>query len=56
MRTTHNGKRHVCFHGLVLCYANQIEFREDLKVLFEKAAVGGKPITFLFNDNQVGRA
>lgn len=34
-------------------YANQIEFREDLKILFEKAAVGGKPITFLFNDNQV---
>ncbi|CAM9234067.1 unnamed protein product, partial [Laminaria digitata] len=30
-----------------------IEFREDLKVLFEKAAVGGKPITFLFNDNQI---
>lgn len=31
-----------------------MEFREDLKVLFEKAAVGGKPVTFLFNDNQVG--
>ena len=31
----------------------QVEFREDLKVLFEKAAVGGKPVTFLFNDNQV---
>lgn len=30
-----------------------MEFREDLKVLFEKAAVGGKPVTFLFNDNQV---
>eukprot|EP00752_Nemacystus_decipiens_P009956 g8879.t1 len=31
----------------------QVEFREDLKVLFEKAAVGGKPVTFLFNDNQI---
>lgn len=31
----------------------QVEFREDLKVLFAKAAVKGKPITFLFNDNQV---
>lgn len=35
-------------------WSNQVEFREDLKVLFEKAAVGGKPVTFLFNDNQVG--
>lgn len=31
----------------------QVEFREDIKLLFEKAAVGGKPVTFLFNDNQV---
>lgn len=38
---------HVC--GDIL----QTEFREDLKSLFEKAAVGGKPVTFLFNDNQV---
>lgn len=30
-----------------------MEFREDLKLLFEKSAVGGKPVTFLFNDNQV---
>lgn len=35
----------------LLC--DQVEFREDLKALFEKAAVGGKPVTFLFNDNQV---
>lgn len=31
----------------------KVEFREDLKKLLEKAAVGGKPVTFLFNDNQV---
>lgn len=30
----------------------QVEFREDIKALFEKA-VGGKSVTFLFNDNQV---
>ncbi|CAM9519888.1 unnamed protein product [Discosporangium mesarthrocarpum] len=30
----------------------QIEFREDLKTLFEKAGVQGKSVTFLFNDNQ----
>lgn len=37
--------------GATVCI--KVEFREDLKLLFEKAAVGGKPVTFLFNDNQV---
>lgn len=41
--------------NLVFCSIRQVEFRDDLKVLFEKAAVGGKPVTFLFNDNQVRR-
>lgn len=39
--------------GARLVYQRKVEFREDLKALFEKAAVGGKPVTFLFNDNQV---
>lgn len=34
---------------------HKMEFREDLKALFEKVAIGGRPVTFLFNDNQVRR-
>ncbi|CAM9353290.1 unnamed protein product [Choristocarpus tenellus] len=30
----------------------QLEFREDIKILFEKAGGKGQPVTFLFNDNQ----
>ena len=30
-----------------------IEFRDDMKVLFEKAGIDNKPTTFLFNDTQV---
>lgn len=51
-RADEKNNRFYC--NVLQCVSNQVEFREDLKVLFEKAAVGGKPVTFLFNDNQVG--
>lgn len=41
------------YHVTLFIPRYKVEFREDLKVLFGKAAVKGKPITFLFNDNQV---
>jgi dynein heavy chain, axonemal len=31
----------------------QIEFREDLKRLFERAGTSGRPVAFLFSDNQI---